>query len=203
MIKVIKRDKQWWENYFKNTSQRLGGLVNIYIYSEDLMKKCNMYPNYKKLFFKSPRKWWRAITTPYNNSRYLLNDEKYHPQIFDNFKQYKPHAFHLRFWFVHLMYFVFMAMRPFYLFFRQRFSNKKTNSIIELDENDKEDQKRKVKNLTLLIVALILIIFVIIVPEWRTIAIENIKKLLGPTEVLQDKRFLTFIVLIILYLLYI
>merc|ERR1711991_320329 len=87
---IAKRDKEWWANYFKQTSHRIEGLVNIYIYSHDLMEKCNMKPSYVKLFFKSPIKWWKAITAPYNNSRYLINDESYHPQIFDNMKQYEP-----------------------------------------------------------------------------------------------------------------
>ena len=31
---------------------------------------------------------------------------------------------------------------------------------------------------------------------------ENIKKLLGPTDVLKDKKFLTIIIIMILYLMY-
>ena len=29
-----------------------------------------------------------SLSAPYNNSRYLLNQEKYHDQIFSNFEQY-------------------------------------------------------------------------------------------------------------------
>ena len=200
---VAKRDSDWWANYFKHTSHRLDGLVNIYIYSHDITKKCNMKPSYAKLFFKSPFKWWRAITSPYNNSRYLLNDEKYHDQIFDNMKQYRPHPFNLRFWFVHFLYFFFMIIRHFYGFFRGLYANKTTNSIIELDRDmDKEAHKRKIRNITLTIITFVLLIFIILVPEWRHIAIENIRKIMGPTDTLKDKRFITIFVIIILYLLY-
>lgn len=97
-----------------------------------------------------------------------------------------------------------MLVRPFYLFLRQRFANKDTNSIIELDnKNDIENYKRKVRNLTLFILFIILMFFILIVPEWRNLAFENIKKILGPTDVLKDKRFLTVIIIIILYLMYI
>jgi dimethylaniline monooxygenase (N-oxide forming) len=203
MIKIAKRDSDWWNNYFKNTSKRLEGLVNIYIYSNDLMGKCGMKPEYHKLFFKSPLKCWKALSAPYSNSRYLLNQEKYHDQIFSTFEQYKPHPYNLRFWFLHLFYYIFVLIRPFYLFFRKLFANKKTNSLIELDEEiDPDNKKRKIKNLTLMILTVVLIVFIIIVPEWRNLAIENIKKLLGPTDVLKDKRFLTVSVIMILYLLY-
>jgi dimethylaniline monooxygenase (N-oxide forming) len=203
MISTAKRDTKFWADYFKNTSTRIQGLVNIYIYSNDLMDKCSMKPDYAKLFFKSPVKCWKALSAPYNNSRYLLNQENYHDRIFSNFKQYEPHVFNLRFWFLHSFYYIFALIRPFYLFFRQRFANKNTNSIIELDDDlDRENKKRKIKNMTLMIVALILVIFVILVPEWRNIAIDNIKKLLGPIDVLKDKRFLTVVIIMILYLLY-
>ena len=203
MKSVAKRDTKFWADYFKNTSTRIQGLVNIYIYSNDLMGKCNMKPEYGKLFFQSPIKCWKALSAPYNNSRYLLNQEEHHDRIFNNFKQYEPHPFNLRFWFLHGFYYVFMLIRPFYLFFRQRFANKKTNSIIELDnQDDTENYKRKIRNMTLLIITLVLIIFVLLVPEWRNLAFENIKKLLGPTDVLKDKKFLTIIIIMILYLMY-
>ena len=202
MIEVAKRDSDWWNNYFKNTSKRIEGLVNIYIYSNDLMKKCNMKPKYHKLFFKSPSKCWKALSAPYNNSRYLLNQEKYHDQIFSNFEQYKPKPYNLRYWFLHIFYYLFMIIRPFYIFFRQLFANKKTNSLIEINQEDNQCRKRRIRNLTLLIVISVLVIFVILVPEWRELAIDNIKKLLGPVDVLQDKRFLTVITIMLLYLLY-
>ena len=56
--KTIVEDNKFWRNYFKNTSGRIGTLVNMYIYSEGLAKLSGVNPDYNKLFFKSPKKLW-------------------------------------------------------------------------------------------------------------------------------------------------
>lgn len=137
----IKKDKNFWREYFKYTSGRIGTLVNMYIYSEDLAKKSGVNPDYKKLFFKSPKKWWKAVTCPYNTSRYLINDDKYHDLIFENIKEYEPEYYNANFIFTYILYFIFLLVRPIYEFLRSYLVGR-DNSIIQIEECEKEYQKK-------------------------------------------------------------
>lgn len=137
--KTIVQDNNFWQNYFKNTSGRIGTLVNMYIYSEGLAKLSGVNPDYKKLFFKSPKKWWKAITCPYNTSRYLINDETYHNLIFENIKEYEPEYYNANFIFTYILYFIFLFVRPLYEFIRS-FLVGRDNSIIQIDQCEKKYQ---------------------------------------------------------------
>jgi dimethylaniline monooxygenase (N-oxide forming) len=137
--KTIKKDNKFWRNYFSNTSGRIDTLVNMYIYSEGIAKLSGVNPNYKKLLFKSPLKWWKAITCPYNTSRYLINDEKYHDLIFKNIREYEPHYYNANFIFTYILYFIFYMVRPIYKFVRS-FLIGRDNSIIQIDSYEKKYQ---------------------------------------------------------------
>lgn len=82
------RDSKFWNHHFRFTSLRLTGLVDHFIYSNQLARLIGCYPNYLKLFFSSPRRWWQAITAPWNGCQFWLNDVNHHNRIFETFRQY-------------------------------------------------------------------------------------------------------------------
>lgn len=143
-ITIIK-DNKFWKDYFKNTSGRIGTLVNMYVYSEDLAKKSGVNPDYNKLLFKSPKKWWKAITCPYNTSRYLLNDESYHNLIFENIKEYEPEYYNANFFFTNVLYFLLFFIKPLYDLIRS-FLVGRDNSLIQIDEHEQNIQLKMLLN---------------------------------------------------------
>ena len=70
----VKQDTASLNEYFKNTSQRVEGLVEGFTYVDDIARHAQIYPNYWSLFKKSPRKWFWAFFSPYNSSTFRLND---------------------------------------------------------------------------------------------------------------------------------
>ena len=72
--KDVIEDTAYWSSYFKDSSQRLQGLVEGYAYSDDLAHHAQIYPDYWALFRKNPRHWRVAMFAPYNNATYRLNE---------------------------------------------------------------------------------------------------------------------------------
>lgn len=87
--KTILEDKENQANAFSRTSNRIKGLVSHGLYSDQLATLAKVRPNYLKLFFKSPRKWYIAVTAPYNNCQFLIHDEQYHDQIFSTLQRHQ------------------------------------------------------------------------------------------------------------------
>ena len=74
--KIVEKDKIFWNNYFKNTSQRISTLVEGYTYLDDLAKLCNCSPDYWALLRRNPKGFFTAIFAPANPCMYTLNDPK-------------------------------------------------------------------------------------------------------------------------------
>ena len=53
---IIKQDSAFWNRHFHNTSLRIAGLVDHFIYSNQIAKLIGCYPNFVALFFSSPKK---------------------------------------------------------------------------------------------------------------------------------------------------
>jgi len=70
----VEVNKAYLNNEFKNSSQRLQGLVEVYTYTDDIAKQAAVYPNYWALFKNSPANWFTAYFCPYSTSMYRLND---------------------------------------------------------------------------------------------------------------------------------
>ena len=85
---IIKRDSAFWDHHFRRTSLRLAGLVDHFIYSNQLAKLIGCYPDFLRLFFSSPGKWWKAVTAPWNSCQFWLNDVGHHERIFETFQRY-------------------------------------------------------------------------------------------------------------------
>jgi hypothetical protein len=86
---ATRADAAFWNHHFRFTSLRLRGLVDHFIYSNQLARLIGCYPRFWRLLFASPRKWWRAVTSPWNGCQFWLNDEAHHQRIFATFARYR------------------------------------------------------------------------------------------------------------------
>ena len=70
----VQRDLAHWSEYFKNSSQRIQGLVEAYTYVDDIARQAKMFPDFWSLFKKNPRHWMAAYFSPLNPSMHRLNE---------------------------------------------------------------------------------------------------------------------------------
>jgi dimethylaniline monooxygenase (N-oxide forming) len=85
---ITDRDAKFWNHHFRNTSLRLAGLVDHFVYSQQLARLIGCEPKWWALFFTSPRRWWQAVTAPWNGCQFWLNDAMHHGRIFETFRRY-------------------------------------------------------------------------------------------------------------------
>jgi dimethylaniline monooxygenase (N-oxide forming) len=85
---TTEKDARFWNNHFRNTSLRIAGLVDHFVYSDQLARLIGCRPNFWALFFKSPRRWWQAITAPWSGCQFWLKDAEHHARIFETFRRY-------------------------------------------------------------------------------------------------------------------
>jgi dimethylaniline monooxygenase (N-oxide forming) len=81
-------DAAFWNHHFRFTSLRLSGLVDHFLYSNQLARLIGCYPDFKALFLSSPRLWWRAIIAPWNSCQFWLNDVEHRDGIFEIYQRY-------------------------------------------------------------------------------------------------------------------
>ena len=86
---IVQRDTKFWSNYFKDTSQRIQGLIEVYIYVKDISKHANLYPDYWALLKRNPRHWWTAISAPLSTSMLRLNEPEEADQSIATLKCHK------------------------------------------------------------------------------------------------------------------
>ena len=78
--KDVQRDSEHWNEYFKNSSQRIEGLVEGFTYIDDIARHAGVSPNYWELLKRNPWHWYIAIFAPYNAATFRLNELKYEDQ---------------------------------------------------------------------------------------------------------------------------
>jgi len=76
----VKRDSEYWDNFFKHSSQRLQGLVEGFTYIDDIAKQAGIYPNYWSLLKRNPKHWYISVFSPYNGATYRLNEPEHEEQ---------------------------------------------------------------------------------------------------------------------------
>jgi hypothetical protein len=121
---TITADAEFWNNHFRLTSRRLSGLVDHFIYCNQLARLIVCYPNFVGLLRSSPRLWWRAIIAPWNGCQFWLNDREHRDRIFGTYRRYDENRISQNY--------IFLALAPilpligFYtklrLFIRERFA---------------------------------------------------------------------------------
>jgi len=87
--RIIDKDVAFWNHHFRYTSLRLGGLVDHFRYCDELATLIGCRPRLWKLLFSSPRKWWKAISSPWNGCQFWLNDESQHERVFQTLDSYR------------------------------------------------------------------------------------------------------------------
>ena len=87
--RVIRADAAFWNRHFRFTSLRLRGLVDHGLYCDQLARLIGCRPRFWKLLFADPRKWWWAVSSPWNGCQFWLNDQSQHQRIFDTFARYR------------------------------------------------------------------------------------------------------------------
>jgi dimethylaniline monooxygenase (N-oxide forming) len=87
--RITRADATFWNNHFRLTSRRLRGLVDFALYNDELARLIGCRPRYWKLLFTAPRKWWWAVSSPWNGCQFWLNDASQHDRIFGTFARYR------------------------------------------------------------------------------------------------------------------
>jgi len=87
--RVAQADAAFWNHRFRFTSRRLRGLVDLPLYCDQLARLIGCRPQFWKLLFTAPLKWWWAVSSPWNGCQFWLNDESQHDRIFATFTRYR------------------------------------------------------------------------------------------------------------------
>jgi dimethylaniline monooxygenase (N-oxide forming) len=85
---ITARDARYWNQYFRTTSLRVAGLVDHFLYSNQLARLIGCAPRFWKLLITSPRRWWLVVTAPWNGCQFWLNDPRHHDRIFATLRRY-------------------------------------------------------------------------------------------------------------------
>lgn len=83
---VARQDKYFWDDYFKESSRRLGTLVEAYTYGDDIGSLCGIKPDYWRLFWRNPRGWLLAIFAPFDGCSFRLNEPKHEAKALKHLK---------------------------------------------------------------------------------------------------------------------
>ena len=85
----VAQDSAYWSHYFKDTSQRIHGLVEAFTYLNDIAHHAHIYPDYWSLFWKNPKHWLVAYFSPYNGATYRLNEPDKQEQAIATMKSHR------------------------------------------------------------------------------------------------------------------
>jgi hypothetical protein len=88
-VRITRADAAFWSHRFRFTSRRLRGLVDLPFYCDQLARLIGCRPRFGKLLFTAPRKWWWAVSSPWNGCQFWLNAESHHERIFATFARYR------------------------------------------------------------------------------------------------------------------
>ena len=83
-----EKDKNFWRDYFKHTSHRLGTLVEAFTYGEDVAKRCGIFPDYWALLKSDPGEGIMALLAPHCGSVSRLNEPEHRPKALANMRKH-------------------------------------------------------------------------------------------------------------------
>ena len=86
--RVIAEDRRFWSRHLRHTSLRIAGLVDHFKYSDQLAGLIGCRPRFWRLFWRSPRRWWRAFTAPWSGCQFWLDDPGHRDRVFATFARY-------------------------------------------------------------------------------------------------------------------
>jgi dimethylaniline monooxygenase (N-oxide forming) len=86
--RTIREDRRFWNHHLRHTSLRIAGLVDHFVYCDQLASLIGCRPRFGRLFWRSPRRWWQAITAPWNGCQFWLDDPGHRDRVFATFERY-------------------------------------------------------------------------------------------------------------------
>ncbi|KAK3735700.1 hypothetical protein QZH41_001316 [Actinostola sp. cb2023] len=87
ILNETNQDKEFWANYFKDSSHRLDTLVEVFTYLDIIAEKAGIRVSYVELFKSSPRDWFTAVLAPGCASTFRLSVEKDRQKALNNLKR--------------------------------------------------------------------------------------------------------------------
>ena len=102
----VQADSAYWENYFKDSSQRLQTLVEGFIYVDDIARLAGIFPDYKALLLRNPKGWFTAIFSPFNGATYRLNEPAHEEQALKTMAKHRKQTTNP----IHLLLIIFMRL---------------------------------------------------------------------------------------------
>ena len=105
-LEETAKDAAFWTDYFKGTSQRLEGLVEAYMYVDDIARHAQVYPDLFGLLRRNPYHWFVATFAPYNGALYRLNEPKQEDRAIATMQTHRTNTISP----VHLLLLVFLRL---------------------------------------------------------------------------------------------
>ena len=88
-----RKDAAFWNDYFRQSaSDRLDGLVEGYLYIDDVAKLAGIYPDYYALFKRNTHHWYTSVVSPFNSSMYRLNEPKHREKAIANIESHRANT---------------------------------------------------------------------------------------------------------------
>lgn len=87
-VLTIDRDRRFWNHHLRHSSLRIAGLVDHFKHCNELAALIGCRPRLGRLFLRSPRRWWRAVTAPWNGCQFWLDDPAHEARVFETFARY-------------------------------------------------------------------------------------------------------------------
>ena len=105
-LQETAQDAAHWTKYFKDTSQRLEGLVEAYMYVDNIAKHAQVYPDLLGLLKRNPYHWFVATFSPYNGALYRVNDPKYEDKAIATMQSHRTNTISP----LHLLLLIFLRL---------------------------------------------------------------------------------------------
>jgi dimethylaniline monooxygenase (N-oxide forming) len=86
--RTIEHDRRFWSRHLRHTSLRIAGLVDHFVYCDQLATLIGCRPRLWRLLWRNPRRWWQAITAPWNGCQFWLDDAEHRDRVFATFDRY-------------------------------------------------------------------------------------------------------------------
>jgi dimethylaniline monooxygenase (N-oxide forming) len=86
--RAIERDARFWRHHLRHTSLRIAGLVDHFKYCDQIASLIGCRPNLWRLLWRNPRRWWQALTAPWNGCQFWLHDPGHRARVYATFERY-------------------------------------------------------------------------------------------------------------------
>ena len=82
------KDKEFWDDFFKDSSRRLVTLVDGYTYIDDIGSLCGIKPDYWRLLRRNPRGWLLALFAPFSGCSFRLNEPESEAEALEHLREH-------------------------------------------------------------------------------------------------------------------